>query len=215
MSEDTEPYIVGRLENADTGPQGNIVILQQAPGKDNDGIYVSFDTAFDAKTPSDEPTNTELVPDDLTDKIEWETIGKARYAALQLRVKDAFFINVNKSMPLAWIAFTQLIILSILFSPGVIFVGSMYALVAQAFVIVAATMNNGPYVMTASRVATAVAIGNVFLAIVVWQASYNITDQVAAAYRAAVVVVVGFTMIVTNEYLVEVSTPSLEGANEA
>jgi hypothetical protein len=111
-------------------------------------------------------------------------------------------------MPLAWIAFTQVLYVAILFSPGVRFVGSAYATVAQAAVALSAVMSNAPYLMTAARVSTAVAIGNFALAVLVWQSAYSTGDKVAAAYRAAIVAAVGFCIVCTNQYLTRVSTPT-------
>jgi hypothetical protein len=137
-----------------------------------------------------------------------EDFKDARFSALKEQVGRPFRAQVaTNSMPLAWIAFTQILYVAILYSPGVRFIGSAYATVAQVAVALSAVMSNAPYLMTASRVSTAVAIGNFALALLVWQSAYSMSDKIAAAYRAAIVSAVGFCIVCTNQYLTRVSTP--------
>ena len=135
----------------------------------------------------------------------YATLAEARYIALQKQMGGAFQARIRDGMPLAWISFTQVFYVLVLFSPGVIFVGSMYAAVAQVAVVISASMSNAPYLMTATRVSTAVAIGNVLLSLLVWQAASSTMDKIGAAYRAALVTVIGSAMACTNEYLSRVA----------
>lgn len=129
-------------------------------------------------------------------------------AARDLKDGQTVWVRPTTQMPVLWIAVVQLFYVFVLFSPGVTFIGSMYAVVAQVAVIASAAMNHAPYIMTAARVSASVAVGNVLLAILVWQSAYSTTDQIAAAYRAAVVTVVGFAMVGTNQYLTNVADPA-------
>lgn len=137
---------------------------------------------------------------------EHATLEAARYFALQAKVGDLFQAHLQDSMPLAWISFVQTFFVLVLFSPSVIYKGSMQAAVAQVAVVTSACMNNAPFIMTAARVSTAVAIGNVMLALLVWQSAYSTMDKVSAAWRSAVVIVTGFAIICTNEYISRVAS---------
>lgn len=192
---------IWRINNKDTGIFGNVIIyVSEGASDDVDaGVYEyssRFQTADSSRQPPTESMGFELI-------TETDDFAEARYIALeeQTNAHVLFDAHVNDRMPLAWIAFTQVFYVLVLFSPGVIYVGSMYAALAQVGVVVSATMNNAPYLMTATRVSTAVAVGNVLLSLLVWQSAYSVMDQVAAAYRSAVVAVIMFAMVCTNEYL--------------
>lgn len=137
----------------------------------------------------------------------FDTLQEAQKVAQDIELGGAHRaqLRTHNDMPLAWIAFTQILYVAILFSPGVRFVGSAYATVAQAAVALSAVMSNAPYLMTAARVSTAVAIGNLVLALLVWQSAYSIGDKIAAAYRAAIVAAVGFCIVCSNQYLTRIS----------
>ena len=107
--------------------------------------------------------------------------------------------------PLAWIAFTQLIYMGMMLLPGVQFVGTLYTIIAQVAVMVATFTNNAPYVMTATRLSTAVVIGNALLSFLMWQSAVDTLDQISAAFRSAVIIVSGFFTISTNQFLSDLS----------
>lgn len=148
--------------------------------------------------------------DKRTTTPSFATLQDAMLYAFREKAQRSFRARLtNNSMPLAWIAFTQILYVAILFSPGVRFIGSAYAAVVQGAVALSAVMSHAPYLMTAARVSTAVAVGNLALALLVWQSAYSIEDQVAAAYRAAIVTAVGFCIVCSNQYLTRVSASHL------
>jgi len=110
-----------------------------------------------------------------------------------------------KNKPLAWIAFTQCIYVSMMLIPGVRFIGTLYTIIAQVAVVVATFTNNAPYVMTATRLSTAVVIGNALLSFLMWQSAVGTLEQISAAFRSAVVIVSGFFTISTNQFLSDIS----------
>jgi len=141
-----------------------------------------------------------------SDAGPFSTLDQARFAALKLQMDSSFRVQIYDTMPLAWIAFTQILYIAALYTPGVMFIGSAYATVVQAAVVLSTVLNNGVYIKTATRVSTAVAIGNFVLAMLVWQSAYGTSNKISAAYRASVVSVVGFCIISTNQYLSMVAT---------
>lgn len=134
-------------------------------------------------------------------------LDAAKFEALRAQLGRSYRAHVDQSMPLAWIAFTQLIFVAALFTPGVMFFGSVYALVAQAAVVISTLMNNSPFIMTASRFSTAVVIGNLLLCLLLWNSAYSTVEKVSAAYRSAVVLVSGFAIVCSNEYLNSIVKP--------
>jgi len=210
-------YDVYRIEGTRPGIEGRVIIVKKIYEGDvakKVGMY-TFGAATDKggrpfEILHDIPENVRraLVKqypvqfgEELTD------FQKAKFEALSVQVSQAFRLKIDKGVPFAWLAFTQTFFIAIMFMPGVRYIGSMYAAVAQIAVVASVLMNNSPYLMTATRVSTAVAIGNVLLAMLAWQSSYDMSEKVAAAFRTAVVVAVGFAMISTGEYMNLVSTP--------
>jgi len=201
-------YSVYRLEGFGSGITPNVVIVKQ--GDDTVAVFWRGPDWDHRKAASvlDDPIVQQAVQDGKPVLADIEDFKDARFWALKEQVGRPFRAQVaTNSMPLAWIAFTQILYVAILYSPGVRFIGSAYATVAQVAVALSAVMSNAPYLMTASRVSTAVAIGNFALALLVWQSAYSMSDKIAAAYRAAIVSAVGFCIVCTNQYLTRVSTP--------
>lgn len=200
-------YNVWAIQDYRTGLLGNVVIYdvnnkwlyEYISSQDETAGAEHWSTYKEKASEPSEETGFYLVG------TGYESLDKARYVALQAQVGDLFKARIQDSMPLAWISFTQLFYVLVLFSPGVVFVGSMYAAVAQVAVVISASMSNAPYLMTATRVSTAVAMGNVLLSLLVWQSAYSTVDKIGAAYRAALVTVIGFAMVCTNEYLSRVA----------
>jgi hypothetical protein len=100
-----------------------------------------------------------------------------------------------------WIVYTQMAILLLLFSPGVISIGTAYAAVAQLYVFIAVTKNDEHMITNAAQINTGVALGNIVLQFLVWRSTSNILNSAGAAFRTAVFVVVGLIMITTSEFL--------------
>lgn len=101
---------------------------------------------------------------------------------------------------IVWLAFMQLVVLLVLISPGVWYVGSAYAVVSQTYVLLCVLIPGLPK-STAARLNTAVAIANILLSIMVWHSAVSLGARVGAAYRSAVVCAVGVAMISSSEYL--------------
>lgn len=100
-----------------------------------------------------------------------------------------------------WIVYTQMAVLLLLFSPGVISIGTAYAAVAQLYVFIAVTKNDEHMIINAAQINTGVALGNIVLQFLVWRSTSNILNSAGAAFRTAVFVVVGLIMITTSEFL--------------
>jgi hypothetical protein len=216
-SEEPTLYDIYRIEGTRPGIEGRVIIVaKQYEGEVSKklGMY-TFGAAtdkdgrpFETLYPIPENVRRALIkqyPE--KNGTELEDFEKAKFEALSIQVSQAFRLKIDKGVPFGWLAFTQIFFISIMFMPGVRYIGSMYAAAAQITVVASVLMNNSPYLITATRVSTAVAIGNVLLALLAWQSSYDMAASVAAAFRTAVVVVVGFAMVSTNEYMNLVATP--------
>jgi len=210
-------YDVYRIEGTRPGIEGRVIIVKKVYegdvakqiemytfGASSDKTGRPFETA----SPIPENVRRALVKQyPVQFGEELSDFQKAKFEALSVQVSQAFRLKIDRGVPFAWLAFTQVFIISFMFMPGVRYIGSMYAAVAQIAVVASVLMNNSPYLMTATRVSTAVAIGNVLLALLAWQSAYSTADKVAAAFRTAVVIPVGFAMVSTGEYMNLVSTP--------
>lgn len=199
-------FEVWQLHNSRTGTAGNVVII------DSDKyIYPYQDKTGDHWQRSYTPKNMDTFLEGWEQiQITYEAkttsdFNLAKAIAWKTQVGGTWRARIEDGMPLAWISFTQVFYVLVLFSPGVIFVGSMYAALAQIAVVISACMSNAPYLMTATRVSTAVAVGNVLLSLLVWQSAYSTVDKISAAYRAALVMVIGFAMVCTNQFLSRVA----------
>ena len=214
---DAAYYKIYRTEGAYTGIAGYVFIVEYDDTDDAKAFYTFADgkPGSQAKPFFEPQTDIELIKG----LIEYENhqateygetfddIYKARFEALRLQTNGPYRVQLLEGVPFAWLAITQAIIIAFLWLPGVQYIGSAYATSAHAAVLISVLMNNSPYLMTAARVSTAVAVGNAMLALLAWQSGYSMVDKVSAAFRAAVVVAVGFATIVTNEYLHRVASP--------
>ena len=103
-----------------------------------------------------------------------------------------------------WVVYTQLLLLLLFLSPGVISIGSAYAVFAQLYLFAATTWKtNNKWIINAARINTGVALANIVLQILVWRSTDNMLSSAAAAFRAAVFSVGGFAMITTSEYIMQ------------
>ena len=204
-------FSVFRLENSRTGVNGVVYIID-----DKDKVYSQADR-WNQPLPSQEAEAVRNAPindrQQLSPDSKFSTLAEAKVCAFEAYLgKSTHDVLLKKgAMPLAWIVFTQVIYIAILCTPGVYFVGSLYTIVAHSAVLICALTSNAPYMMTASRVSTAVSIGNILLAFLVWQSAYSTLDKVAAAYRTAVVTATAFCIISTNQYLSQLSESPTEG----
>jgi len=114
---------------------------------------------------------------------------------------------------LVWVAFVQIGIVLLLISPGVWFVGSGYAIAAQMYVLLCIVIDDLPLI-TAARLNTAVAIGNVLLTVLVWRSTGTLSASVSAAYRCAMVSAVGVAMVVSSESVLRVAEHRRKGEGE-
>ena len=207
------PYVLYQQESYLTGINGAIYIVHRTSSATL--VYGRHDRWEIAMLPE----RSKLIVQELEDKqvtgTSYATLNDAKVAAFKLLLDDTHATSVDSSMPVAWIVFTQTIYVAMLFLPGVTFVGSLYAVIAHVAVLLSAVMSNAPYLMTASRVSTAVAIGNMLLSILVWQSALGTLAKVGAAYRAAIVTATAFCIISTNQYLSQLAEsppPSAAGA---
>lgn len=114
-----------------------------------------------------------------------------------------------------WVVYTQLAILLLLFSPGVISIGTAYAAVAQLYVFIAVTKDDEHMIKNAAQINTGVALGNIVLQFLVWRSTSNMLSSAGAAYRTAVFVVVGLIMITSSEFLLRLPKLKAKAVNVA
>jgi len=100
-----------------------------------------------------------------------------------------------------WIVYTQFAILLLLVCPGVLSIGTAYAMLSQLYVFVAVTLDDTELIKNAARMNTGVALGNIVLQFLVWRSTSNILNSSGAAFRTAVFTVAGIAMITTSEFL--------------
>ena len=100
-----------------------------------------------------------------------------------------------------WVLFIQISLLLLLVCPGVLSIGTLYALAAQIYIVVAVNLNNPAMIKNAAQVNTGVAAGNILLQLLVWYKAVGMLSSSAAAFRAAIFAVAGVIMIVTSEFL--------------
>lgn len=214
LHEGGHSFQVYRTEGAYTGIAGYVFIVETV----NDEAQKYYTFADGTQTSVGQPF---AVGKDMTDDISGlignyharpygdtlYSLPEAKFEALALQTNGPYRVQLLEGIPFAWLAVTQLIVIAFLWLPGVQYIGSAYATSTHIAVLVSVLMNNSPYLMTAARVSTAVAVGNVLLALLAWQSAYSMADKVSAAFRAAVVVAVGFATVVTNEYLHRIASP--------
>ena len=128
-----------------------------------------------------------------------EFAAAAVIASITRRLPSA----ASSKTPLAWIAFTQLFYLLILLSPGVYFIGTIYQILAQLGVIVATMIHSAPYIDTAARFSTGVAIGNVLLSALIWKTSYGTLNQVTSGIHCAIIIAVAVLCVGSNQFLIQ------------
>jgi hypothetical protein len=215
----TDTFQIYRLEGASAGIAGRVVFVQNLevgdsmpttrklfvwrwPGEPGDPFDVGRPLA---DYPQIEqlliPAYEQYIPGDVED------LNHARYIALRLQTGDAFRAHVKRGPGMAWACLMGLLICAPLLLPGVYFTASIYVIAAVGAVYVAALMDNSPYLMTATRVATAVSVGAVLLALLAWRNAYGASDQIAAAFRVAVVIPVAFGVVSTTQWIGTVATP--------
>lgn len=214
-----DTFEIYRLEGASAGIAGRVVLIQNVQAEeDGDVVQTVYvwrwagepGDPFDVGKPLVEhpqikklllATPMHYSPAELTD------LNHARYIALRLQTGDAFRAHVQKGPGMAWACLMGLLICAPLLLPGVYFTASIYVIAAVGAVYVAALMDNSPYLMTATRVATAVSVGAVLLALLAWRNAYGASDQIAAAFRVAVVIPVAFGVVSTTQWIGTVATP--------
>ena len=216
MAEGDLIYRIYRAEGAYTGIAGYVFIVAYDADDEAQAFYTFADGT---QTSLAKPFHhRKRITDDIKGLIvdarkgmsaidDYTSLIEAKFEALRLQTNGPYRVQLLEGVPFAWLAITQAIIIAFLWLPGVQYIGSAYATSAHVAVLISVLMNNSPYLMTAARVSTAVAVGNVMLALLAWQSGYSMADKVSAAFRAAVVVAVGFATIVTNEYLHRVASP--------
>jgi hypothetical protein len=216
MAADT--FQIYRLDGAFAGIAGRVVLIQNQVidnGLPKKRVYVwrwagepgdPFDVG---KELDDYPQIAQLLIPRYEEFIhgELESLHHARYVALRLQTGDAFRAHVKKGPGLAWACLMGVLICAPLLLPGVYFTASIYVIAAVGAVYVAALMDNSPYLMTATRVAIAVSVGAVLLALLAWRNAYGASDQIAAAFRVAVVIPVAFGVVSTTQWIGTVATP--------
>jgi hypothetical protein len=217
MAEGDLIYRIYRAEGAYTGIAGYVFIVKYAANGEPTAFYTFADGKQGSQAKPFFEAQTDLasiqgliLPESRQATQYGEGLydfNEAKFEALRLQTNGPYRVQLLEGVPFAWLAITQLIIIAFLWLPGVQYIGSAYATSAHVAVLISVLMNNSPYLMTAARVSTAVAVGNVMLALLAWQSGYSMADKVSAAFRAAVVVAVGFATIVTNEYLHRVASP--------
>jgi hypothetical protein len=211
-------FQIYRLEGAFAGIAGRVVLVQnQVIGSNppTKKVYVwrwadEPGDPFELGKPLEEHPQIEamLIPryeDMIHGKLE--NLHHARYVALRAQTGDAFRAHVKKGPGMAWACLVAVLLCAPLLLPGVYFTASIYVIAAVLAVYVAALMDNSPYLMTATRVATAVSVGTVLLAVLAWRNAYSTSDQIAAAFRVAVVIPVVFGVVSTAQWIGTVATP--------
>lgn len=88
-----------------------------------------------------------------------------------------------------------------LLSPGVLSIGTAYAIAAVFYVGLAIFAKNDHMIKNAAQINTGVAVGNILLQFLVWSSCNSLSCHVSAAYRAAWFTVAGIVMIIISEYL--------------
>ena len=222
MAKPVYAYYLYKYESPSSQDQGSIIIVKQ--NKASDQVDVFTDSYFEYGD-VDRPWQKEkfikeskslssffnpssgIVPSPLN-KWPFGSLDEARFEALRAQLGISTSTHIDQSKPFAWIAFTQLIFVAALFAPGVSFFGSVYSLIAQVMVVVSTLMNNAPFIMTSCRLSTGVVLGNLLLCFLLWNSSYSTVEKVEAALRASVVLVSGFAIVCSNEYLISIVRPS-------
>lgn len=100
-----------------------------------------------------------------------------------------------------WVIFIQAALILPLLSPGVLSIGTAYAIGSVFYVGLAIFAENKDMICNAARLNTGVAIGNILLQFLVWSSCQSLSCHVSAAYRAAWFTVAGIVMIILSEYL--------------
>ena len=100
-----------------------------------------------------------------------------------------------------WVIFIQAALILPLLSPGVLSIGTAYAIGSVFYVGLAIFAENKDMISNAARLNTGVAIGNILLQFLVWSSCQSLSCHVSAAYRAAWFTVAGIVMIILSEYL--------------
>lgn len=132
---------------------------------------------------------------------EINNLYHAQFIALWAQTGAAFRAHSKQGPSLAWASLMAVLLCTPLFLPGVYFTASIYVVVAVLSVYVACVMESTPYITTASRVATAVAVGTALLSILAWQNAEGMPDKIAAAFRVGVVLPVAFGIVSTTQWL--------------
>jgi len=222
----TDTFRIYQLEGAFAGIAGRVVVVQDTldAGVLKQTVYVwrwadASGDPFDVGKPLEKNPqiqqllgpNNEVYGKARQGKArqgsELKSLRHAQYVALRLQTQDAYSAQIKNGPKLAWVCLTALMICTPLLLPGVYFTASIYVITSVGAVYVAALMENSPYLMTATRVATAVSFSAVLLAVLAWQHTYSVSDQIAAAFRVAVVIPVAFGVVSTTQWLGSVSTP--------
>ena len=98
-----------------------------------------------------------------------------------------------------WVIFIQAALILPLLSPGVLSIGTAYAIGSVFYVGLAIFAENKDMICNAARLNTGVAIGNILLQFLVWSSCQSLSCHVSAAYRAAWFTVAGIVMIILSE----------------
>lgn len=214
-----DTFEIYRLEGASAGIAGRVVLIQNVQAEEDGDVVQTVYVWRWAGEPGDPfDVGKPLVEHPQIKKLllrqyehysptELKDLNHARYVALRLQTGDAFIAHVKRGPGMAWACLMGLLICAPLLLPGVYFTASIYVIAAVAAVYVAALMDNSPYLMTATRVATAVSVGAVLLALLAWRNAYGASDQIAAAFRVAVVIPVAFGVVSTTQWIGTVATP--------
>lgn len=214
-----DTFQIYRLEGAFAGIAGRVVLVQNVQEEEEGDVVQTVyvwrwagepNYPFDVGKPLVEyPQIKKLLIHQYEQysPAELDDLNHARYVALREQTGDAFRAHVQKGPGMAWACLMGLLICAPLLLPGVYFTASIYVIAAVGAVYVAALMDNSPYLMTATRVATAVSVGAVLLALLAWQNAYGVSDQIAAAFRVAVVIPVAFGVVSTTQWIGTVATP--------